>query len=227
MPYTELLKEKLPAEIEAIQIPAATQGQNNTNIDFTRYAPVPPFILKKFVEDNSSTPQDIIVSRVKALKAFEPTQSVIATLLNAPATTAFQNTGEAITTNKGQAGEQTEAEVADKVENNTITKEGSVGNGQDETQTIALLESFGSHILYWLKLFPEQGLVKPIKLKAITEGSILKTIALQLNIDPVGTLQKHFTQILQPQPQLSLSTQPRSVHNRLMKNQMEIQMETC
>ena len=129
--YTELLKAKTPADIEAIQIPAATQGQNNTNIDFTRYAPVPPFILKKFVEDNSSTPQDIIVSRVKALKAFEPTQSVIATLLNAPATTAFQNTGEAITTNKGQAGEQTEAEVSDTAEANPIIQEGLELNGQD------------------------------------------------------------------------------------------------
>ena len=63
-----------------------------------------------------------------------------------------------------QAGEQTKEEVGDIAKNNTITQERSVGNGQDETQPIALLSSFGAHILYWLKLFPEQELVKQIEL---------------------------------------------------------------
>ena len=72
MTYTELLKANTPAEIEAIWITPATRGQNNTNIHFTRYAQVPPFMLKKIVEYNSSTSQEIAVSCVKTLKSFEP-----------------------------------------------------------------------------------------------------------------------------------------------------------
>ena len=46
------------------------------------------------------------------------------------------NTGGAMKINKEQAREQTEAELSDTAENNTITQEGLVGNRQDETQTI-------------------------------------------------------------------------------------------
>ena len=59
------------------------------------------------------------------------------------------------------------------------------------------------------------------------EGSILKTIALKLTKDLMGTLQTNVTQIPQPQPQPSPSTQPIPVHTRLMEHQMEIQLETC
>ena len=59
------------------------------------------------------------------------------------------------------------------------------------------------------------------------EGSSLKTIALKLKKDLIGTLQTNVTQFPQPQPQPSPSTQPRSTHSRLMWNQMEIQLETC
>ena len=120
--YTGLLKAKNPAEIEAILIPAATRGHNNTNTDFTSYAPVPPFTPKKIVEENSSTSQENAVSCVKALTAFEPTQSVIANLINAPVTAAHETqptaapahtTGKAIKINEGQSGEQTDAEVSD------------------------------------------------------------------------------------------------------------------
>ena len=163
MPYTELLKAKTPVEIEAIHIPAATWGQNNTNIYFTSYAPVPPFILKKILEYNSSTSQEIAVSCVKVLKAFEPTQAAISTLTDASATIAPEaqpiaarthTMGGATAINGEQAREQIEAEGSDTAESNTITQEGPEGNRQDETQEIALLSSFGSHILYLLKVFP-------------------------------------------------------------------------
>ena len=48
--YTELLNAKISADIEAIQIPAANRLNINTNIYFTSYAPVPPFMIKKIVE---------------------------------------------------------------------------------------------------------------------------------------------------------------------------------
>ena len=57
--------------------------------------------------------------------------------------------------NKEQAREHIEVEVADTAENSTIAHEGMVGNGQDETKAIALISSFRSQILLWLKLFPE------------------------------------------------------------------------
>ena len=109
IPYTELLEEKNPAEIDAIQIPAATRGHNNTNIYFTKYTSIPPFIPKKILEDKSSTSQEIVISYVKAQKSFESTQAAIATLINAPANTApeaqptvapAQTTSKLITTNK-------------------------------------------------------------------------------------------------------------------------------
>ena len=59
------------------------------------------------------------------------------------------------------------------------------------------------------------------------EGSILKTIALKLTKDLMGTLQTNVTQIPQPQPKTSPSTHQLSVHTRLMETQVEIQMETC
>ena len=119
IPYIELLKSKTPADIEAIRIPSETQGQNNINVYFTSYAPVPPFMLKKIVEYNYSTSQDITASCVKALKAFKHTQVAIATITYAPAIkspkdqlmAALTNTtggGEKI--NKKKAGEQTKAE---------------------------------------------------------------------------------------------------------------------
>ena len=52
MPYTELLKAKTPADFETIQIPTATRVQNNNNVDFTSYTPVPTFVLKTITEDN-------------------------------------------------------------------------------------------------------------------------------------------------------------------------------
>ena len=110
-------------------------------------------MLKKIMEYNSSTSQEIAISCVKALKTFKPTQAAIATLTNAPATISPGSQEE-------QAGEQNEAEVADTAESNPITQEGPEGTKQDETQSITLLSSFGEHILYWLKLFPEQVLVK-------------------------------------------------------------------
>ena len=64
--------------------------------------------------------------------------------------------------NKYKAREQPVAEVSDTAENNTITYEGLVGNGQDKTQAIVMLSSFRAHILYWLKVFPEQGILKKL-----------------------------------------------------------------
>ena len=84
--YIELLKEKTPADIEAIRVPSAAQGQNNINVYSTRYAPVPTFMLKKIVQYNSFTYQDITVSCVRSLKAFKPTQVAMANLTDAPAT---------------------------------------------------------------------------------------------------------------------------------------------
>ena len=55
MLYTELLKGKTPAEVEAFWIPAATLWKDNTNVYFTSYAPVPPFMLEKTMEYNSPT----------------------------------------------------------------------------------------------------------------------------------------------------------------------------
>ena len=114
MLYTELLKAKTQADIEAIWIPSATRRQNNTNIYFTSYNPVPPLMLKKIVEYNSSTPKEIAVSCVKALRAFETMQAAIATLTNAPYTISPEAQEE-------QAGEQNEGEVADTAEADTIT----------------------------------------------------------------------------------------------------------
>ena len=128
-------------------------------------------MLKKIVEYNSSTSQKIAVSFIKAIKAFKPTQSVIATITNAPDTKSPE-------TQEYQSGEQNEVEVADKAEAKPITPEGPEGNWKNENQAIAMLSLFGDHILYWLKVFPGQVLVKKIELKAIMEGSSLKTIAL-------------------------------------------------
>ena len=72
-------------------------------------------MLKKIVEYNSSTSQEITVSCVKALKSIKHTQSVIATLTDVPAnlspeaqptTEPTQNIGGS---NKEQAGEHTKA----------------------------------------------------------------------------------------------------------------------
>ena len=87
-PYKEILKAKTPEEIEAIQIPVATWGKNNTHLYFTSYTPVTPFMLKKIVEYNLSTSQEIALSCVKAIKSFKPTQSEITTPTNVPATIA-------------------------------------------------------------------------------------------------------------------------------------------
>ena len=146
MPYTELLKSKTPAENEAIRIPSATQVQSNTNMYFTSYAPAPPLMPKKIVEYNSSTSKEIIVSCVKALKYFKLTQSAMVSLTDAPDTIDPE-------AQEDKAGEQNKAEVLDTSESNLITQEGPEGNGQDETQTLALLSSFAAHILYWMKKF--------------------------------------------------------------------------
>ena len=52
--------------------PISNPRKKNTNIYFTRYAPVPPFILKKIVEYNSSTYKEIAVSCVKVLRNLAP-----------------------------------------------------------------------------------------------------------------------------------------------------------
>ena len=83
--YTKLLKTKTPAEIEAIWIqkrPEDKTSPTSISPDMPQY---PPFMLKKFMEYNSSTPQDILVSCIKELKSLEPTQAEIANLINAPA----------------------------------------------------------------------------------------------------------------------------------------------
>ena len=86
MPYTELLKAKTPAEIEFIRIPSENRGQNNSNIHLNRYSPITPCMLKKTVEYNSSISQEITVSCIEVLRAFEPTQAAITTLTYAPDT---------------------------------------------------------------------------------------------------------------------------------------------
>ena len=109
---------------------------------------------------------------------------------------------------------------------NQSIQEGPEGNWQEKTQAIALISSSEDHIIYWLKLFPEQVLAKKIELKAIMEGSSLKTIALELKKNLMGTLETNATQSPQPQTQPSPLTQPSSTHTRLMEHQMEIQLET-
>ena len=47
-------------------------------------------MLKKIIEYNSSTPQEITASYVKSLKACEPTQAAFATLTDAPDTIASE-----------------------------------------------------------------------------------------------------------------------------------------
>ena len=59
------------------------------------------------------------------------------------------------------------------------------------------------------------------------EGLSLKTIALELKKNLMGTLEKNVTQSPHPQTQPSPSTQPSSEHTRLMEHQMAIQLETC
>ena len=81
-------------------------------------------MLKKIVEYDSSISQEITVSFVKALKAFETTHLAIANITDAPATIAPEAQEE-------QAGEHTKAEVADIEESKNITQEGTEGNGQD------------------------------------------------------------------------------------------------
>ena len=105
------------------------------------------------MEYNSSTSKEISVSCIKALKDFYPTQSAIANLTDAPANISHES-------QEDQTGEQNEAEVSDTAEANPITQEGPEVNGQDKTQAKVLLSSFRAHILYWLKVFPEQGTVK-------------------------------------------------------------------
>ena len=143
MPCTEPLKVENTADIEAIQIPEATRGKNNKNIYFTRYAPVTPWTLKKIVEYNSYTPQEIAVSFVDALKSFKLTQSVITTLTDAPTTVSpeaqpnalpTQNMSGAMKIKEEQEVEQTEVEVENTAENKIITQEGLLGNRKDETQ---------------------------------------------------------------------------------------------
>ena len=79
-------------------------------------------MLKKIVEYNSTTSKYIAVSCVKALKSFEPTQAMIATLTDEPSTIAPESQEE-------QAGKQNKAEVADTAEAKHITQEGPEGNG--------------------------------------------------------------------------------------------------
>ena len=84
-------------------------------------------MLKKIVEYNLSTSQEITVSCVKALKTFKPTQSAIATITNEPDTLVPVAQEE-------QVGEQNKAEVADKEEANPIKQKGPEENGQEKTQ---------------------------------------------------------------------------------------------
>ena len=79
-----------------------------------------------------------------------------------PIAAPTQTMGGATTINKEQTGEQTEAEGEDTEEANPNIQKGPEGNGQDEAQEIALLSSFGAHILYWLKIFPEEVPVKKL-----------------------------------------------------------------
>ena len=108
----------------------------------------PPFMLNKIVEYNSSTSQDIAVSCVKALKAFEHTHTAIYTLTNAPATIApesqpvtvpTQTMGGATTINKEGAGEQNKSEVSDTAEENPSTQEGPEGIGKIQNPSTALI----------------------------------------------------------------------------------------
>ena len=95
-------------------------------------------------------------------------QVAIDTITDAPDTIAPKSQEE-------QTGEQNKAKIADTEESNPITKEGPEGNGQDKTQANSLLSSFGSQILYWLKLFPEQVPVKQIEVRLNMDSSSLKT----------------------------------------------------
>ena len=65
-----------------------------------------------------------------------------------------------------------------------------------------------------------------MELKAIMEGSSLKTVALDLKTDMMETLETNITQYPKPQPQPSTSTQQSFAHTRLMEQQIEIQLET-
>ena len=171
MPFTETLKSKTAAEIEALQIPAATREQNNKNVDFTNYTPVTPFIIKKIVEENSSTSQEISVSCVKALKSFGPTQADIDTLINTPDTTAPEvqttaapahTTGEEITTKEGQAGYQTEEYVVD------TAKKKNHHTGRDGRKWARQNPSNSSDIIFWIpdpilaESIPRTGIIQKI-----------------------------------------------------------------
>ena len=59
------------------------------------------------------------------------------------------------------------------------------------------------------------------------ESSSLKSIALGLNTNLIGTLETNVTIYPHPQTQPTPSTQPSSEHTRLMEHQMAIQLETC
>ena len=59
------------------------------------------------------------------------------------------------------------------------------------------------------------------------EGSILKTISLELKNNLMGKSETNVTQYPHPQTQPSPSTQPSSEHTRLMEYQTEIQFNTC
>ena len=58
------------------------------------------------------------------------------------------------------------------------------------------------------------------------EALSLKTIALKLKRDLMGTLQNIVTRFPQPLPQPSPLTQPISTHTNILEHQMSIQLET-
>ena len=76
------------------------------------------------MEYNSSTPQEIAVSGVKALESFRYTHAAIATLTNAPDTIDPESQEE-------QSGEHYKWEVPDTAEENPIKQEGPEGNRQE------------------------------------------------------------------------------------------------
>ena len=77
------------------------------------------------------------------------------------------------------------------------------------------------------EIIPRKETSKKKESKAIMEGSILKTISLELKKNLMGKLGKNVTQYPHTQTQPSPSTQPSSEHTSLMDNQLEIQSDTC
>ena len=167
----ELLKAKNSAEVESIWIPSAIKGQSNTNVKFTSYAPVPPFMLKKIMEYNSSTYQEIALSFVNVLKSFEPTQAEIATPTYASATTAPESQEE-------QAGEHK------KIISSRYSESRPYYTGRSGRKWARRNPSNSPDIILWSpypildESIPRTGTSGKIELKSIMEGSSLETIAL-------------------------------------------------